>query len=266
MNHFLFWLVIYTIEYFDLVYLHGGYASGAERLIGCIMLGASCLVVYGYASFIFHVMGRKRSTALFLLRLLPAVVYGLAGSLFLLLGSPRLERILHFFYFFILAVYSLFVILRHRLIAEDMEKRATIPFFFLSALFFLVFLLDFSVLHFVSFGNQYFPDGLITIPVYCLLWSGYEICRSLKTAYKVEGGEDSPVTEDFIKKHSITGREREIIESLLKGLSSDTIADNLFISHRTVDVHIYNIYKKCGVKNRIELINELQTHQSGGRY
>ncbi|QXE18900.1 response regulator transcription factor [Clostridium sp. 001] len=39
------------------------------------------------------------------------------------------------------------------------------------------------------------------------------------------------------------------------GLSNKEIGNKLFISPNTVKNHVYNIYKKVNVKNKVELIN-----------
>lgn len=56
------------------------------------------------------------------------------------------------------------------------------------------------------------------------------------------------------EKFGISGREREIIELIVTGLSNKEIAGKLFVSSRTIDNHIYNIFRKTGAKNRVELI------------
>lgn len=63
------------------------------------------------------------------------------------------------------------------------------------------------------------------------------------------------IPDSFIDKFSVTLREKEIIDLLLHGESSKSIHQDLDISIRTVDTHIYNIYKKCEVSSRIELAN-----------
>ena len=55
-------------------------------------------------------------------------------------------------------------------------------------------------------------------------------------------------------KYQISNREQEIIHLILKGKSNKEIEDTLFISLPTVKFHIYSIYKKMKVKNRLELI------------
>ena len=55
------------------------------------------------------------------------------------------------------------------------------------------------------------------------------------------------------KKH-ITGREREVLKLLVEGLTSSEIAEQLFISPRTVDKHRTNLLKKLGQKNTAGLV------------
>lgn len=54
--------------------------------------------------------------------------------------------------------------------------------------------------------------------------------------------------------NSITFREKEIIQMLAKGLRNKEIADSLFLAEGTVKKHIYNIYQKWEVKNRIAML------------
>lgn len=62
-------------------------------------------------------------------------------------------------------------------------------------------------------------------------------------------------TEHLLKKFNISPREAEIIQLVCEGLSNKQIEDTLFISLQTVKDHIYNIYQKTGVKNRVQLTN-----------
>jgi DNA-binding CsgD family transcriptional regulator len=64
--------------------------------------------------------------------------------------------------------------------------------------------------------------------------------------------------ERLFTKYKVSGREQEIIRLILKGKTNKDIEDDLFISIKTVKSHIYNIYQKLGVKNRLELIHLIQ--------
>lgn len=59
---------------------------------------------------------------------------------------------------------------------------------------------------------------------------------------------------ELIREYNITGRELEVLQLILEGCDNNTIAKKLFISKNTVHNHIYNIFRKLGVKNRYELI------------
>ncbi|MCC0175757.1 response regulator transcription factor [Waterburya agarophytonicola K14] len=52
----------------------------------------------------------------------------------------------------------------------------------------------------------------------------------------------------------LSGRELQIVELVVTGLSNHKIAQQLEISKRTVDNHISNILKKTGTNNRVELV------------
>lgn len=65
--------------------------------------------------------------------------------------------------------------------------------------------------------------------------------------------------ERFFDKNSLSSREQEIARLILKGKSNRDIENALFISLSTVKSHVYKIYRKMGVKTRMELIHLLQT-------
>lgn len=63
------------------------------------------------------------------------------------------------------------------------------------------------------------------------------------------------VGEGFVKLYAISKREQEIIRLICEGESNDEIGRHLFISLPTVKGHVYNVFQKTGVKNRVQLVN-----------
>ena len=54
----------------------------------------------------------------------------------------------------------------------------------------------------------------------------------------------------------LSAREREILELLSKGLMYKEIAAELFLSPETVRKHVYHIYEKLHVNNRVAAVNK----------
>lgn len=52
----------------------------------------------------------------------------------------------------------------------------------------------------------------------------------------------------------LTRREIEVLALIVEGHSSKEVADILFISKRTVDFHLDNVYGKLGVTNRMQAL------------
>ena len=64
--------------------------------------------------------------------------------------------------------------------------------------------------------------------------------------------------QEVVKRFGLSKREMEIVELLAKGLSSETIGEELFLSKHTVNTHRSNILSKTGAKNTVELLNLLK--------
>jgi len=65
----------------------------------------------------------------------------------------------------------------------------------------------------------------------------------------------------FAQKMKLTRRELEIIEKLARGESSQEIAEQLFLSHHTVETHRKNIFRKLEINNIADLVRF--AHENG---
>lgn len=59
--------------------------------------------------------------------------------------------------------------------------------------------------------------------------------------------------QGIIGQYDLSKREREILGLILDGSTNDEISEKLNISIRTVNTHVYNIYKKLNVHSRMEI-------------
>lgn len=63
----------------------------------------------------------------------------------------------------------------------------------------------------------------------------------------------------------LTDREREVAAHVAAGASNAEIADSLFVSIKTVERHVSNLFAKFGVRNRTELARSWSADQTDGR-
>jgi two-component system invasion response regulator UvrY len=84
------------------------------------------------------------------------------------------------------------------------------------------------------------------------------ICDEIKTilSQQVLAGEGEPKSVS-----TLSHREMEIVSYIRKGNSSKEIADALFISVKTVEVHRYNILRKLNLRNSAALVNYISNNQ-----
>lgn len=59
-------------------------------------------------------------------------------------------------------------------------------------------------------------------------------------------------TEDLAKVDTLSEREREVLIRLAQGLSNAEIGKQLFVSEGTVKTHVYHLFAKLGVENRVQ--------------
>jgi signal transduction histidine kinase/DNA-binding NarL/FixJ family response regulator len=63
--------------------------------------------------------------------------------------------------------------------------------------------------------------------------------------------------QDRMAAFKLTDREQRIVALLREGLQNKEISARLEIATRTIDNHLYNIYRKTGCQSRMELLNKL---------
>ncbi len=65
----------------------------------------------------------------------------------------------------------------------------------------------------------------------------------------------SPVSSEKPQAVKLTKREIQVLSLVIQGKSSQQVATELFLSKRTVDFHLANVYDKLRVSNRVQALN-----------
>lgn len=68
-----------------------------------------------------------------------------------------------------------------------------------------------------------------------------------------QGKKGVPNTENVFQ---LSKREMEILQAISSGLTNLEISDKFFISEKTVKAHVYNMFKKMGVKSRTQAVKK----------
>lgn len=79
-----------------------------------------------------------------------------------------------------------------------------------------------------------------------------QIARKVVAAFQ-QKEKENPDTEEL---DTLTNREKEILELLSKGLMYKEIAAQIYLSPETVRKHVYHIYEKLHVSNRVAAVNK----------
>jgi DNA-binding NarL/FixJ family response regulator len=77
-----------------------------------------------------------------------------------------------------------------------------------------------------------------------------------KIVVRMAGDQASGISsgEEVSPIQSLTSREQEVLQLLSQGLNNQAIAEALYVSDRTVQAHLTNIFAKMGVSSRLEAV------------
>lgn len=127
--------------------------------------------------------------------------------------------------------------------------------------FFVVFLTSVPLFGF-QFAASYVPRlnrfYIAEIPfsflLFFLVWHVINLVYGIRRYFQPVSPMNLEIPQAMLRDFKITQREEEIMKLILRGSSNKEIAFALGISLKTVKNHIYNLFQKCGIRSRIELI------------
>jgi len=115
---------------------------------------------------------------------------------------------------------------------------------------------------FVS-AHSHYAVKAIRIHVFDYLLKPVDVDELRNALWRYQNGQ-SP----FHVKESwhLSVRQKEVLQLVIRGKTSKQIAEILFLSKYTVDMHRRHILEKCGCTSTSELINALIINQKGSRH
>lgn len=239
---------------------------------GCI------LMIYALTKLVIKLLDikntKRRSWLLRLYSTLPffgVTIYYISNNILFL-------RITSVLFFLLLLFNTLFLLKNIDRIDNIVIKSAIRKLVVISLLMFPILFIDTIVERLPGIGKM-FPLGLLSTMIYYVMICCLSLYYIIRNYHKITGALSENVTPAFHKSIDkevniarnfdynydmkvldglkITNREKEIIDLLIRGNSYKEISEKLVIALPTVKTHIFNIYKKLGIKNKIELINIL---------
>ena len=249
-----FFLLLSTYHFFSQIYLPHPLPV-LDSIVVYLRLTVSLLLFFVIPRFILSIVPQKAAGwqvglhMVLTVVIFSMVIVGLARNNLLL---SSIANILFNGYLGLLTLYGL---LRVRSVRVRISLGVVVPFLYFSAVFYAVLVILALVILSIPPSTAVARISIFTGGLFCFLWGSITLGYLVQRVFRQDAPGKVPLPGEFLEQFSITDRESEIISLLLHGRNNREIGEKLFISPRTVEAHIYNIYRKCSVKNKLELAN-----------
>lgn len=177
-------------------------------------------------------------------------IYSMTMSLF---GSY--QHFIVFSVFFVIHGIILTVLYRK---LKNLYIKSTLRWFFIAS---VVFSLGSYLVYFLIFKNSSISNEIrqlidisLMFTLYYLIFNIANFIYFLVYIFSKSIKDNNTDFNHFTDHYSISQGEKNVLKLTLQDMSYQEIADRLFLSPRTVESHLYRIYKKTNTSNRKELI------------
>ncbi|RMF22076.1 MAG: DNA-binding response regulator [Cyanobacteria bacterium J083] len=111
--------------------------------------------------------------------------------------------------------------------------------------------------------DAYLPKPFETEELIAVIKSLLERAQMIQAELRYAAAEIPPATEQEKKELDITLTEREeqVLQLLIRGLSNSAIGKELHLSPRTIEKYVTNLLRKTDTTNRVELVRFALEHQ-----
>lgn len=243
-----FWLLLSTFSFFQYFFIDNPGPTLSQAL-SWIRIVFSFVIFNLIPVIVYEITGKrwKLWQALVSSGILLVIV-----AMYLIIASLFSVVLLNTGYHLFLAIITLSGFRKYRLKKSSEKKIFIQNFLLLTSVYFLSFsILNIAFLFLPQGWEQ--EIGIAVIGLFTFSWASIDIIRFI-----LDWKQDSDQTVIVPESWGVSPREKEILMKLLAGSTNREISEELFISMRTVEAHTYSIYRKCGVKSRIELLHKLK--------
>lgn len=254
----LFGTVNFTFGYIRLLIgeSSGDIADMAVRIIGAL---SACGLNFMFIYFAHHLLEVKhiliKNIIVFFLVTIPTFfllfVFHLPNQTYLDSTLTVMEVTNIVIYFVIMAYMILLIAFHLPKMAGKMKRYVLKGIMWIFILFLPAIFLD----HFLLRAQPEFAGLTSSILLY-FFWNLISILFANQFIFEMfKMSPEVKIPQEIKNKYGFTDREEDILLQVIRGKTNQEIADQLFISIKTVKSHLYNIFQKTKVKNRVELVN-----------
>ena len=162
---------------------------------------------------------------------------------------------------FAIIAYELYVGLKNYKQVVNKDLKQAIKSFILITILFLPFIILESYKPYIQLIKNIELLKITALPSYFFTLNIFNLIFVLKYFNTPVFIINNKLTDYFKQKYDVTEKQSEIIELILEGTTYKQIAKKLFISPKTVDNHIQNIYKKLNVNSKMQLSNFVRSNE-----
>jgi len=158
-------------------------------------------------------------------------------------------------------VYELYVGLKNYNQVVNKDLKQAIKSFILITIVFLPFIILESYKPYIQLIKNIELLKITALPSYFLIINIFNLIFALKYFNTPPFIANNKLTDYFKQNYEITEKQSEIIELIIEGVTYKQIAEKLFISPKTVDNHVQNIYKKLNVNSKMQLSHFVRSNE-----
>ena len=162
---------------------------------------------------------------------------------------------------FAIIAYELYVGLKNYKQIVNKDLKQAIKSFILITILFLPFIILESYKPYIQLIKNIELLKITALPSYFFTLNIFNLIFVLKYFNTPSFIANNKLTDYFKQKYDITEKQSEIIELIIEGVTYKQIAEKLFISPKTVDNHVQNIYKKLNVNTKMQLSNFVRSNE-----